>query len=231
MRLLLVEDERRLAGHVGQGLREEGYAVDIAHDCRTAGECVVETDYDLIVLDLMLPDGSGVELLSEWRRDELSCPVLVLTARDSVGDKVSCLDVGADDYLTKPFAFEELLARLRSLSRRREKRPVQLLSVGDITFDCTSRAAKRGDRSLDLTPRETAVLEHFLLHPNRVLDRFEIADHAWDRQYEARSNTVDVIIGRLRRKLEQGGGSRLIQTVKGLGYVLRSSEAGQDVPD
>jgi DNA-binding response OmpR family regulator len=226
VRILILEDEHRLGEHLVKGLREEGFAADLASTCERARELVIENPYDLLLLDLMLPDGDGLALLREWRREGRSTPVLALTARDLLADKIAGLDAGADDYLTKPFAFEELLARLRALLRRRVAEPREVLAIADLTLDRTARRVDRGDREIELTPKEFALLEHFLLHPGATLTRSEIAEHVWDERYEARSNVIDVMVARLRRKLESGGAPRLLHSVPGMGYVLRSSARG-----
>jgi two-component system, OmpR family, copper resistance phosphate regulon response regulator CusR len=220
MRLLLVEDERRLADRLARGLREEGFAVDCAATGAAARESAAATSYDLVLLDLGLPDGSGIQLLRLWRSEGFDAPVLILTARDLVDDKVEGLNAGADDYLTKPFAFEEVLARVRALLRRRTAPLRSIVALGDVTLDRDGRRAEKGGEPLDLTPKELALLEYFLLHPGVVLSRGQIAEHVWDEAYEARSNTIDVIIARLRRKIESGD-RRLIHAVPGVGYVLR----------
>ncbi len=227
MRILIVEDEHRLGEHVAKGLREEGLAADLASTKARARELMIENPYDLVLLDLMLPDGNGLVLLREWRKEGRSMPVLALTARDLLADKIAGLDAGADDYLTKPFAFEELLARIRALLRRRTAEPMDVLSLGDLTLDRTTRRVHRGKREIDLTPKEFALLEHFLLHPGATLTRAEIAEHVWDERYEARSNVIDVMVARLRRKLEAGDSSRVLHAVPGMGYVLRSSLRGE----
>lgn len=227
MRILIVEDEHRLGEHVAKGLREEGLAADLASTKARARELMIENPYDLVLLDLMLPDGNGLVLLREWRKEGRSMPVLALTARDLLADKIAGLDAGADDYLTKPFAFEELLARTRALLRRRTAEPMDVLSLGDLTLDRTTRRVHRGKREIDLTPKEFALLEHFLLHPGATLTREEIAEHVWDERYEARSNVIDVMVARLRRKLEVEGAPRVLHAVPGMGYVLRSSERGE----
>ncbi len=220
MRLLLVEDERRLADRLARGLREEGFAVDCAATGRAAREQAAGAEYDLILLDLGLPDHSGLDLLRGWRREGMEAPVLILTARDLVEEKVEGLNAGADDYLTKPFAFEEVLARVRALLRRRAAPPRSVLEAGGLRLDRDAGRAERGDEALDLTPRELALLEYFMLHPGVVLSRDRIAEHVWDQAYEARSNTIDVIVARLRRKIEVGE-ERKIHSVPGVGYVLR----------
>lgn len=222
MRLLLVEDERRLAERLARGLREEGFAVDFVTSCSAARERAADTDYDLVLLDLGLPDCSGIDLLRAWRGEGLDIPVLILTARDLVDEKVEGLNAGADDYLTKPFAFEEVLARVRALLRRRAAPPRSVLELDGLRLDRDGRRAEKGGEPLDLTPKEFALLEYFMLHPGVVLSRGRIAEHVWDEAYEARSNTIDVIVARLRRKIESGD-ERLIHAVPGVGYVLRSA--------
>jgi two-component system copper resistance phosphate regulon response regulator CusR len=223
MRLLLVEDERRLCDRLARGLREEGFAVDCATSAAAAREHAAGAAYDLVLLDLGLPDGSGIDLLRQWRREGLDMPVLILTARDLVEEKVEGLNAGADDYLTKPFAFEEVLARVRALLRRRAAPPRSVVALGGLKLDRDGRQAEKDGERLDLTPKELALLEYFMLHPGVVLSRDRIAEHVWDQAYEARSNTIDVIVARLRRKIESGG-ARWIHSVPGVGYVLREGE-------
>lgn len=221
VRLLVVEDERRLADRLTRGLREEGFAVDSAATTAQARDLVIGTDYDLVLLDLKLPDGSGLDLLGEWRHDSFTAPVLVLTARDLVEDKISGLNAGADDYLTKPFAFDELLARIRALLRRRTAPLQDILEIADLRLDRTGRRAERAGRPIDLTGKEFGLLEFFALHAGQTLSRATIAEHVWDAGYDAQSNVIDVMVGRLRRKLDVGGAERLIHTVAGVGYSLR----------
>ncbi len=224
MRLLVVEDEAQLARHLLKGLREETYAVDHVSSAAKASEEAFATEYDLVILDLMLPDGSGLELLAEWRREGLEMPVLILTARDAVGDRVVGLDCGADDYLTKPFAFEELLARIRTLLRRRSAPPADQVLFLELGLNRTQGSARVHGKPLRLTAKEMALLEFFMLHPCRILSRHQIAEHVWDADFSTESNVIEVLIGRLRRKISQAGGRQLIQTVKGLGYVLREPQ-------
>ena len=221
MRLLLVEDEPGLANLLQRRLRKAGYAVDVAGTGRKAVDLANENVYDVIVLDLMLPDCSGVQLLEKWRSEGFNCPTLILTARTDIKDKIRGLDAGADDYLTKPFDYQELLARLRSLLRRRGSEPVRMLSFEDVTLDRNGLQVQRDGSPIELTAKELALLEYFMLNPGKVLSRTGIADHVWDDRYKAKSNVIDVVVGRLRRKLEAGGGQRLIFTIKGLGYVLQ----------
>ncbi|HEX9967288.1 MAG TPA: response regulator transcription factor [Solirubrobacterales bacterium] len=220
MRLLLIEDEPLLARRLQRGLREEAYAVDVALSAREGRQRAEAAEYDLVIVDLMLPDGSGLDLLSRWRRDGLTAPALVLTARDRLEDKLRGFEAGADDYLTKPFAFEELLARVKSLLRRRSVPPAEVLRFADLELDRTRRDARLAGRPLRLTPKEFALLEYLMLHAGSVLDRVQIAEHVWEADYDARSNVIDVIVGRVRRKLEEGAARQLIHTVKGIGYVL-----------
>jgi two-component system copper resistance phosphate regulon response regulator CusR len=224
VRLLLVEDERRLAERLARGLREEGFAVDLAPTAATARELFVASDYDAVLLDLGLPDGDGLALLHDWRAEGSAQPVLVLTARDRSEEKVRGLDAGADDYLTKPFDFDELLARVRALLRRVPTPPVSVLRVADLALDRNERVATRGGRRLTLTPKELALLEYLMIHAGSPRSREAIAEHVWDATYEARSNVIDVIVGRLRRKLEVDDERRLLHGVPGVGWVLRAPD-------
>ena len=224
MRLLLVEDEPSLARHLARGLAEAGYATDVAHTCASAHELVEGVEYDLVLLDQLLPDGHGVFLLREWRANDLGFPVLILTARDSTEEKVRGLDAGADDYLTKPFDFDELLARVRTLLRRSTAPPLSELTIGNLTVKRSARSASRGGKRLNLTPKEFELLEYFALHAGTVLSRERIGEHVWDHTYDARTNTIDVIVSRLRRKLEADGDPRLIHTEAGVGYLLREED-------
>jgi DNA-binding response OmpR family regulator len=219
--LLLVEDEALLARRLLKGLQEEAYAVDLAATAAAARDLVLENPYDLLILDLMLPDASGLDLLAEWRREGVETPVLILTARDRLEDKLRGFEAGADDYLTKPFAFEELLARTHSLLRRRQAPPAEVLTFAGVRLDRGRREVHRDGRLLHLTPKEFALLEYLMLHAGRVLDRVTLAEHVWDSGYDMRSNVIEVIVGRLRRKLEEGGEPQILHTVKGVGYVLR----------
>lgn len=228
MRLLLVEDDPTLARHLRNGLREEGYAVDWCDSAQTADEQIFIVDYDLVILDVMLPDGNGFELLGRWRSHGKILPVLFLTARDTTADKVEGLDRGGDDYLTKPFRFEELLARLRSLLRRRHDPPAQNLQVGELFFDRTARRAEVKGQVLNLTAKEMALFEVFLLHPRRIFDRHALAEKVWDESFSASSNVIDVLISRLRKKIRMAGGGELIHTAKGQGYVLQEHDEGDE---
>ncbi len=221
MRVLIVEDDTKLAGLVRRGLTREGMAVDVAGSGEDALPRAQATEYDGIVLDVMLPGMDGFEVCRRLRLAEVWSPVLMLTARDGVRDRVAGLDAGADDYLTKPFSYAELLARLRALFRRgRTERPTEL-SVGDLRLDPATRRAWRGDVEIELSAKEYAVLETFMRRPGQVLSRFQLLEHAWDYDYENRSNVVDAYVGFLRRKVDKPFGVSSIETVRGLGYRLR----------
>ncbi|HXG14834.1 MAG TPA: response regulator transcription factor [Calidithermus sp.] len=223
MRILVVEDDRKVASFIRQGLQEEGHAVEVAADGPTAVDLVVaEPDYDLIVLDLVLPGGDGFAVLRALRGRGVATPVLVLTARDAVADRVAGLDLGADDYLTKPFAFEEFLARVRALLRRGPGRASPVLRVGDLVLNPATREVTRAGRSIALTAREYALLEYLLRNAGRVLQRSAIARHVWGADVDSGSNTIDVYVGYLRRKIERAGEPRLIHTVRGVGYVVKA---------
>jgi len=221
MRILVVEDEHRLAAVLKQGLLEQGYAVDVAHDGEVGLGLAELEPYDLLVLDVMLPGLDGLALCRRLRAKGRHMPVLLLTARDAVDDRVTGLDSGADDYLTKPFAFRELLARVRALLRREGRSRDPLLRAGDLTLDPATREVRRGGRTVELTSKEYAILEYLLHHPNRVLTRTQIAEHVWDYDFVAMSNVIDVYIRSLRRKLDDNDASRLLHTVRGAGYQLR----------
>jgi DNA-binding response OmpR family regulator len=224
MRLLLVEDERQLAEHLSRGLREEGYAVDAAVTASSAQRLAIENPYDLVVLDVMLPDGSGLQLLRGWREEGSSVPVLMLTARDRLDDRVEGLDAGADDYLTKPFAFAELLARLRALGRRQQVPVRVLLQMGNVELDRGARRVRVAGRPVELAAKELALLEQLLLRPGAVLSRAEIGAHAWDDRFEPRSNVIDVLLSRVRRKLQAAGATVRIRAVPNLGYGVEPEE-------
>ncbi len=224
MRILVIEDEERIATFIQRGLEEEGYAVDVAYDGRDGLKRACEDEYDLLVLDLMLPGLDGLDLLKRLRSENHSLPVLILTARDGVGDKVKGLDLGADDYLAKPFSFDEFVARIRALLRRGAVTREPTLRAGELSLDVVARLAHIGDRMIELSPREFALLEYFLRNKGAVLSRTRIYQHVWGFAYDGRSNVVDVYVNYLRRKLEVDGEPRMIQTVRGQGYVLRNPE-------
>jgi two-component system, OmpR family, response regulator len=221
MRILVVEDELKMASLVRRGLREEGFAADVAVKGEDALWMAQATDYDVIVLDVMLPGIDGFETCRRLREKGVWSPVVMLTARDAVEDRVAGLDGGADDYLTKPFSFAELLARLRALARRGPvERPV-VLEVGDLRLEPATRRAWRGDVEIALSAKEFALLETFMRRPGQVLSRFQLLEHAWDYDYENRSNVVDVYVRYLREKVDRPFGVESIETVRGSGYRLR----------
>jgi heavy metal response regulator len=221
MRILVVEDERKVASFLRQGLTEEGHAVEIAPDGDTALDLITEEPaYDLVVLDLMLPKRDGLSVLKALRDLHLQPPVLVLTARDGVADKVAGLDLGADDYLTKPFAFEELLARVRALLRRGRGQREPVLKLADLSLDPSTRAVTRAGRRITLTAREYALLEYFLRNVGRVLTRPMIAQHVWAIDFDSETNIIDVYVGYLRRKIDGETERRLLHTIRGAGYRL-----------
>jgi two-component system, OmpR family, response regulator len=219
--VLVVEDEKKLGDLLGRGLREEGYAADVADRGEAALWMARAVDYDAIVLDLMLPGVDGFDVCRRLRRDGVWTPVLMLTARDAIEDRVSGLDTGADDYLTKPFSFDELLARLRALTRRAPAERPAVLEVGDLRLDPAAHRVWRGDRELDLSAKEFALLEVFMRRPGVALTRTTLLDAAWDFAFESRSNVVDVYIRYLRQKIDQPFGTSSIETVRGVGYRLR----------
>jgi heavy metal response regulator len=223
MRILVVEDEKKVAGFVKRGLEEESYAVDVAYYGEQGQHLAEVNEYDVILLDIMLPKKSGIEVLRELRGKSIKTPVLLLTARDSVDDRVEGLDSGADDYLTKPFAFAELIARVRALMRRGEQ-GLSILQFSDLSLDPATRRAKRGDREIELTVKEYALLEYFLRNPNRVLTRTMIAEHVWDHTFDSETNVVDVYLNHLRNKIDKDEEVKLLHTVRGVGYVLRDEE-------
>lgn len=221
MRVLIVEDEPKMAGLIRRGLTREGMAVDVVANGEDALWRAEATEYDAIVLDVMLPGIDGFEVCQRLREASVWSPILMLTARDAVRDRVGGLDRGADDYLTKPFSYTELLARLRALVRRgRGERPVEL-HVGDLWLDPATRRVRRGDVEIGLSPKEYAVLETFMRRPGEVLSRFQLLEHAWDYDYENRSNVVDAYVRFLRLKIDRPFKLRSIETVRGVGYRLR----------
>jgi DNA-binding response OmpR family regulator len=221
MRVLVLEDEHKLAGVLKRGLQEHGYAVDVAYD-GGAGLALAELEpYDLVVLDVMLPTLDGLTVRRRLRAAHRNLPVLMLTARDTVDDRVAGLDSGADDYLVKPFAFRELLARVRALLRRDGLSRDPVLRAADLEVNTVTREVRRGGRAVELTSKEYALLEYFVRHPNQVLTRTQIAEHVWDYDFVAMSNVVDVYVRYLRRKLGDDGEPRLLRTIRGTGYQLK----------
>ncbi|HEX8888863.1 MAG TPA: response regulator transcription factor [Pyrinomonadaceae bacterium] len=226
MRILLVEDEPSAAKMLAKGLREQSYAVDVAIDGETALYQASVNDYDLIVLDVMLPRRDGFEVCREIRATGSSVPVLMLTARDVVEDRIAGLDSGADDYLTKPFDFGELLARTRALLRRGEVVRSEVLKIADLEIDTRAKRVSRAGRDIQLTAKEYGLLEYFARNAGRVLGRAEISEHVWDENFDAFSNLIEVYVQRLRRKIDDGHAEKLFQTRRGEGYVLVSADGG-----
>jgi two-component system OmpR family response regulator len=222
VRVLIVEDEVKLAALLRRGLAEEAHAVDVAGTGEDALWMARATQYDAIVLDLMLPGVAGIEVCRQLRKAGVWSPVLMLTARDGVEDRIGGLDAGADDYLTKPFAFAELLARLRALARRGTVERAAVLDVGDLRLDPATRTVWRGEAEVQLSAKEFGLLETFMRRPGRVLSRHELLEHAWDYEYERRSNVVDVYVRYLREKIDRPYGRQSLETVRGVGYRLRS---------
>src|SRR5438270_718320 len=220
MRILLVEDEIKMARAVRRGLEQEGYGVDVVADGDEALFRATEQDYDAIVLDVMLPGRDGFEVCRTLREGGRWAPVLMLTARDAVEDRIRGLDAGADDYLVKPFAFGELLARLRALIRRGPQERPAVLEVGDVTLDPAAHRVTRAGQSVELSAREFALLEYLMRNPGDVLTRRQILEHVWDYNYDGLSNVVDVYVGYLRKKLERPFGRPLIRTIRGVGYAM-----------
>jgi two-component system OmpR family response regulator len=225
MRVLVVEDDAKAARFLRQGLEEEGHAVDVAVDGVEGIQLGAVNPYDVIVLDIQLPRKNGLQVASELRRDGTTTPILMLTGRDASADIIRGLDAGADDYLTKPFDFDELLARVRALGRRQATGgPHGLLRLGDLELDRVRRTVRRGTRRIELAPREFRLLEYFMLHAEQVLTRTNLLEKVWDMMFDPGTNVVDAHISNLRKKLEEGGEPRLIQTVRGVGYLMHAGE-------
>ena len=226
MRILFVEDETKLCDVVTRALKAERYAVDVAGDGNAGWSLADAYDYDLIILDLMLPGLSGTELLRRIRRKNQQVPVLILTARDATEEKVQNFEAGADDYLTKPFAFAELLIRIKALLRRGTGNRSSVLRVGDLEIDRLAQQVKRSGKRIELTPKEYALLEYLASHPGRVFSRTMIVEHVWDQSFEGLNNIVDVYVRHLRRKVDSPFATKLIRTVRGVGYSLDESAQG-----
>ncbi len=223
MRILIVEDEKKVANFIRKGLQEEGYAVDLAFDGEDGLQMGTDPSYDLIILDIYLPKLDGLAVLRKLRAQDVRTPVLLLTVRATIEDKVLGLDSGADDYLTKPFAFQELLARVRALLRRRSDANAAAIQIADLVLDPVGRIVSRGTRRIELTLKEFALLEYFMRNPDRVLTRTMIIDHVWNYDFDSETNVVDVYVNYLRRKIDAGCENKLIHTVRGVGYVMKVS--------
>lgn len=225
MRILLVEDDLPIADFVARGLAENGYSVDVAHDGEEAVHWPTVAEFDLIILDVMLPVMNGVDVCRTLRERGLRSPILMLTARDAVEDRVRGLDSGADDYLVKPFAFAELLARIRALSRREPALMGNELTLGDLAMDTATREVTRGGRLIDLTTKEFALLEYLMRHPHQVLTRTVIAEHVWNYDFDNATNVIDVHIKNLRKKIDEAYPAKLLHTVRGAGYRITDRTA------
>jgi len=223
MRVLIVEDDRKVAGFIEMGLKEEGYLVDVAPDGEAATSLAHINEYDVILLDVVLPKKNGFQIATELRREGRTTPILMLTSRDAVEDVVRGLDAGADDYLAKPFRFDELLARMRALLRRGGAERLEILQYGPLSLDRIRHLCSCDARPMDLTPKEFQLLEYFLLHAEEVVRRTALLEKVWDMHFDPESNVVDVHVGNLRRKLEVATGRPLLQTVRGVGFVLREA--------
>jgi heavy metal response regulator len=221
MRILVIEDEKKVARFIQQGLEEEHYFVDVSHDGKE-GLTMAETgSYDILIIDIMLPEQNGIEITRELRAEQITTPILMLTAKTATEDKVAGLDSGADDYLTKPFAFAELLARVRSLLRRGSQEKTTQLTAADLELDTVTHRARRAGKIIELTAKEYALLEFLLRNKDRVLSRTIIAEHIWDYHFDTGTNLIDVYINHVRNKVDSGFELKLIHTVRGVGYVLK----------
>jgi heavy metal response regulator len=221
MRILVIEDEAKIAQFIKRGLKEEGYAVDVANDGQEGHFLLSSNDYDAIILDLMLPKIDGLTLCRTLRKEGNQTPIIMLTAKDTVKDKVKGLDSGADDYLPKPFAFEELLARLRVLLRKRDSRVQTQLKVGDLSLDLLTHKVTRDEREIDLTVKEYALLEYLMRNAGNIVTRTMISEHVWDINFDTFTNVIDVYINYLRNKIDSGFADKMIHTVRGKGYLLK----------
>jgi len=221
MRILIVEDEKKVAAFIKKGLEEETYAVDIATDGEEGFHLGEQNQYDLIILDLMLPKINGLDILSRLRSQKIDTPILLLTAKDSVEDKVEGLNQGADDYLTKPFAFSELLARIRVLLRRGKAESKTTLEIADLTLNLVSHKVSRGSEEIELTGKEYSLLEYFMRNQEKVLTRTMIAEHVWDYNFDTFTNVIDVYVNHLRKKIDKNFSTKLLHTLRGVGYVMK----------
>ena len=225
MKILVIEDELRSASYLAQGLIEAGFVVDVAHDGDEGLAAARREDYAVVLCDVMLPGRDGFSIVGELRRSGRNAPILLVTARDGIDDRVRGLDIGADDYLVKPFAFAELLARVRALVRRTPARVPESYRINDLVCNVRTRRVQRGELRIDLTPKEFALLQFFLEHAGEVVSRTLIADRVWDMSFDSDSNVIDVQVKRLRTKIETPGTSTLLHTVRGVGFVLEDRES------
>lgn len=224
MRVLVIEDEKQLLKIIGERLKEEGYVTDLVRDGMDGLHFAESLDYDCIILDIMLPSMDGFSVLRKLRARKINTPILILTAKDTIKDKVSGLDLGADDYITKPFSFEELIARVRAMLRRKLGEKETVLFISDLTLDLITREVSRGNHLIELTSKEFAILEYFLRNKGKVLTKSQISNHVWNYEFEYKSNIVEVYVRYLRKKLEDNFENKLIHTVSGVGYVIKVKE-------
>ncbi|PWU20781.1 MAG: DNA-binding response regulator [Bdellovibrio sp.] len=221
MRLLIIEDQPNMASFLQRGLKENGFSVDLAQSAAAGESMAYENPYDLVILDVMLPDKNGMDVARTLRSEGFGGPILMLTALSRTKDKISGLNAGADDYLVKPFEFDELLARVRALLRRNQVNALTKLNFADLEMDLVARRVRRKDQDLTLTPKEFSLLEYFLRHPGKAITRTELSEHVWDMNYDPKSNVVDAYLSMLRKKVDEPFETKLIHTLKGFGYVLR----------
>ncbi|HEY3761455.1 MAG TPA: response regulator transcription factor [Verrucomicrobiae bacterium] len=226
MRILLVEDEKKVAEIIDRGLKAERFAVDVCHNGREGWEMAAAYEYDIIILDLMLPEMSGTEILEKIRRKNQQVPILILTARDAMNDKVKNFELGADDYLTKPFAFAELLLRVKALLRRGPVNRSSVVRVGDLEIDRLAQSVRRAGKKIELTAKEYSLLEYLATNPGRVFSRTMIIEHVWDQSFQGLTNIVDVYVRHLREKVDDPHPLKLLRTVRGVGYCLSDEVAG-----
>lgn len=223
MRILVVEDEKKVASFIKKGLEEDYYSVDIALDGKEGARLALSEQYDLIILDIMLPFKDGISILKEIRTEKIFTPVLMLTAKGDVMDKVLGLDSGADDYLAKPFAFDELLARVRALLRRKSSEKNIILTAGELQLDTQAHKAFRNNNEIELTPKEYSILEYLIKNKNRVVSRTILSEHVYDYHFDSDTNVIDVHINKLRNKIDKGYDKQILQTVRGVGYIIKDN--------
>ena len=221
MKILVIEDEKKVASFLKKGLEQEYYTVDVANDGRSGLNMALSEEYDLIILDIMLPVIDGITLLKEVRKEKDETPILMLTAKGNVEDKVEGLNSGADDYLPKPFAFEELLARVRALIRRKDKIKNTVLSIDDLTIDLQTHKVKRGENDISLTPKEYSILEYLLRNKNHVVSRMKLTEHVYEYQFDPDTNVIDVYINKIRNKIDKDSDRQLLHTIRGIGYMIK----------
>ena len=226
MKILVVEDEKKVASFLKKGLEQEYYSVDVASDGKEGLNYVISNEYDVIILDIMLPFIDGISLLKEIRKEKIGTPILMLTAKDTVNDKVTGLDSGADDYLAKPFAFEELLARIRALMRRKEGSKSLILSVDNLSLDTQTHKVTRDGKEIILTPKEYSILEYLLRNKNNVVSRMKLTDHVYEYQFDPDTNVIDVYINKLRNKIDKDFTHQLLHTIRGIGYMIKDTDNG-----